>query len=304
MTQVMTVTGPMEAAQMGFTLTHEHLFLSLILEYRADGLLNDPRLAVEEVRAFKAAGGKTLWDVTTVGLGRDALAVREVAQATGLNIVLGAGNYRDPYIDRDWIDRAGVDAMAEIIVRDLEQGVDDTGVRCGIIGEIGADKAYVSAAEERSFRAAARAHLRTGVTITTHAARWPVGRDQLAILRHEGVDPRRVIIGHSDTVPVPEYHEEMARQGCFVQFDTIRGNTEYDTARRVEYVLNMAGKGLLGQVLLSHDVCLLSHMHFTGGGGYDFIPTRFLPRLRDAGLSQEQIQQLTVENPRRAITGE
>ncbi len=199
---IMTVTGPLAPDELGVVLAHEHVFIDLVREYRGSGLLNDEELAREELAALRTAGGRTLVDLTTDEIGRDPAALRRVSEATGVSIVMGCGHYRDPYLDRNWFDRMAVDAIADEIVRDLTEGVGGTGIRAGIIGEIGADRHYISAAEERSFRAAARAHLRTGVTINTHAARWPVGLAQLRLLAEEGVDPRRVIIGHTDSVPV------------------------------------------------------------------------------------------------------
>ncbi len=108
-------------------------------------------------------------------------ALRRVSQATGISIVMGCGHYRDPYLDRDWFDRTPVEAIADELVRDITEGVRGTGIRAGVIGEIGADRGFISAAEERSFRAAARAHLRTGLTISTHAARWPAGIAQMRL---------------------------------------------------------------------------------------------------------------------------
>lgn len=300
---VMTVLGPVDADQLGFTLMHEHLFINLLPEYRLDGLLNDRSLMVEEALAFKRAGGSTIVECTSGGLQRRPEQLRQVAEETGLNIVMGSGFYRDPYLNRAWFDENDVDAIADVIVTDLEVGAEGTGIRSGIIGEVGADRWYISAAEERSFRAAARAHQRTGRTITTHSARWPVGLAQLDVLESEGVDLRRVVIGHCDSVPEPSYHEAIAKRGAWVQFDTIRGNTAYDTKIRVEFILNLFEKGRGHQVLLSHDVCRRLHLKISGGFGFDYIPTKFLPELRKAGLGDREIEQLTVGNPRRALTG-
>lgn len=299
---VMTVTGPVAINDLGFTLPHEHIFANQVREYRGNGLLNDEALAILEIEKLIASGGRTLIDCTIDEVARDPLALKRVSEATGLNIVMGCGHYRDPYLDNNWFDKNAPDAIAEIIVRDLTEGVDDTGVRSGIIGEIGADKWYISAAEERSFRAAARAHHKTGITITTHAARWPVGLPQLDLLAEEKVDPRRVIIGHCDMVPTPGYHEAIAKRGSWVEFDTIRGESEYDTELRVEFVLKMVELGYAAQVLISHDLCLRTHMSVTGGCGYDFIIRDFIPRLKRAGLDDEVIHQITVENPARALT--
>jgi phosphotriesterase-related protein len=298
---VMTVNGPVAISDLGFTLPHEHIFANQVREYRGNGLLNDESLAVLELNKLVASGGRSLIDCTIDEVGRDPLAIQRVATETGLNIIMGCGHYRDPYLDNNWFDKNSVEAIAELMVRDLNDGVGDTGVRSGIIGEIGADKWYISAAEERSFRAAARAHHATGITITTHAARWPVGLPQLDLLAEEGVDPRRVIIGHCDMVPTPGYHEELARRGAWIEFDTIRGESDYDTEMRVQFVLKLVGLGFADRILISHDLCLRTHMSVTGGCGYDFIIREFLPRLRKAGLEDEAIHQITVENPARAL---
>ena len=158
--------------------------------------------------------------------------------------------------------------IADEMVRDIEVGVDGTGIRAGIIGEIGTDLYHVSPAEERVFRAAARAHKRTGLTITTHAVRSPVGLDQLDILEEEGVDPRRIVIGHCDFYPHMDYHEAVARRGAYVEFDSIgRGFIEWEIQRRLEWIKNLIDKGYLRQILLSHDVCLKSHLRAFGGQG-------------------------------------
>lgn len=304
MGDVMTVTGPIPGEDLGFTLPHEHVFLNMMREHRATGLLHDPELLARELGVFQAHGGRTLVECTNMGLGRDPIGLRAIAERSSLNIVMGSGLYRDPYLDREWVDERSADEIAEIIVRDLVDGVDGTSVRAGIIGEIGADKWYVSALEERSFRAAARAHLTTGVTITTHAARWPVGRAQLAILMNEGVDPANVIVGHTDTVPIIEYHEELAALGAWVQYDSIRGQSDYDTEIRIGYILHMIRRGHADRLLISQDVCNRSHLQVGGGTGYAYIITTFLDLLREHGVSDEEIHLITVVNPGRALAGE
>lgn len=282
---------------------HEHLFIDLCRVTRdPDHWLNDLPLTVKEVKRFFDAGGRTVVDVTNRDLGRDPLRVKRVATETGLNIVMGCGWYREPFYRQEIYEKT-TKQIADDIIREIETGIGDTGVRPGIIGEIGCDRNYISPAEERSFRAAARAHKRTGLSITTHVVRCPAGLDQLNLLEEEGVDLRRVIIGHCCTYPDPDYHEAIARRGAFVEFDTIRSSAEWDIAARVEYVMLLVKKGYLRQILLSHDVCMKSHLHTYGGNGYDYALEDFSPRLLRAGLSQEQIQVLLVENPITALTG-
>lgn len=331
MASVNTATGPIQGEALGLTLMHEHVFVNLLAERRPEGLLNDYRLMRQELGAFVDAGGRTLVDLTsaeiTIGAAPDpagllggpsatgyaengsrslhnVLSLKAMSQETGLNVILGTGHYRDPYIDTAWFDRNGADQIAALMVRDIQEGIAGTEVRAGIIGEIGCDKWYISAAEDRSFRAAARAHAATGLTITTHAAKWPVGLEQLDLLAAEGVDPRRVIVGHCDTVNIPDYHVSVAERGAYVQFDNIRNSTDYDIAIRVEFVMSLVRQGHLEQILLSHDVCKRTHLNIHGGGGFSYVPTGFAKLLMEAGLRQGEVEHILVDNPRRALTGE
>jgi phosphotriesterase-related protein len=300
---VMTVTGPIAPEKLGITLPHEHFFVnSHHITRNANGILNDAELARQEIGLFREAGGATVVDVTNLGLWRDPPALRQMAADTGLNIVMGCGWYREPFYPTD-LNKRTTNSLADEIICELEQGVDGTGIRAGIIGEVGNDWDYVSGVEERSFRAAARAHLHTGATITTHAAWYPTGLLQLDILKDEGVPPKRVIVGHCDTIPDTDYHDAVAASGAWIQFDRNAGRHKYEWQQRLGWIRRLVDNGHLGRLLLSHDVCIMSDLHAYGGTGYDFILTGLVPRLLEAGFSRSQIDQLLVENPRRALTG-
>jgi phosphotriesterase-related protein len=301
-TTVMTVTGPIPADDLGLTLPHEHLLIDLTRQVIQGGRINDLELLTAELAAFAAVGGKTLVDCTTDPIGRDPVSLRKLSEASGINVVMGSGLYREPYISREWIDAHDADELADELVREIRDGVGETGIRPGIIGEIGSEKT-ITALEERVLRAAARAHLQTGLAITTHTARWPNGLKQLRILEQEGVEPQRVVIGHCDTVPSPDYHLALARAGAFVEFDTIRGDNGYDIGKRADYVLALVDAGHLERILLSHDVCIRSHLRALGGTGYTYVPTGFADVLRGRGLTDDDIHTLLVDNPRRALAG-
>jgi len=300
---VQTVRGPVDADQLGIILPHEHVFINLLREYRSDGLLDDADLMARELGRFAAVGGRTVVDCTTRELGRSPARLVAISSQTGIHIVMGCGHYRDPYIDAHAVDRRDVDQLAAAIVAEVMHGVDDSGIRPGVIGEVGCNGPHISAVEERTLRAAARAQRTTGLTLTTHAARWPVGLAQLDLFEAERVPPDRVVIGHCDMVPDPAYHLALARRGAFVQFDTINSQVEYEIERRARGVLALAEAGFLGQILLSQDVCLTSDLSAAGAGGYAFVVSTFLPRLRAAGLSEAECHQLVADNPRRALTG-
>ena len=231
------------------------------------------------------------------------LAVRQMAERTGLNIILGSGWYRETYY-WPYVHQTKTDQIAEDIVRDLTEGIDGTDVRAGIIGEIGCRRPWISAAEERMLRAAARAHKQTGATIATSALRGPAGLGQLDILQEEGVDPRRVIIGYAHMYPNADYHAELARRGAFIAFEHQGHKTPYQQKKELTLIREIVEKGLTEHLLFSHDVCQRSMYASYGGAGYDYIPTKLLDALEETGITDEQYNQIMVDNPRRALTGE
>lgn len=306
---VQTVRGPVAADELGAVLPHEHLLIDLVSVFGTqllafDFQLLDRQLAIGEARQFVEAGGGCIVDVTTdERMGRDPAGLLEISESLDCHVVMGCGWYRNSWYGPE-VDRMTVGALAEGLVHEIESGVDGTGIRPGVIGEIGADAAYLTAAEERVLRAAARAHLKTDLPITLHARASQVGMDQLDVLEEEGVDLRRVIVGHCDTYPHPDYHEAVARRGAWVQFDTIRGTHEDVVAQRSMFALEAIRRGFIDQLLLSHDVCALSHLSVRGGTGYHYLLSGFLPLLQTRGVSDEQVVQLTTRNPQSALSFE
>lgn len=304
--QVQTVLGPVAPGDLGFTLPHEHTKCSLWwIENRWDywELIGDEPRINEELAAYRALGGGTLVDVTPIGIGRDLARLARLSQATGLHIVAGAGWYRQAYYPAEArIDRRSVDDLADEIVQEFIDGP----VRPGIIGEIGTDKPWVTAQEERVFRAAARAALRTGASVTTHAVQSDVGLAQLAILEEEGLDPARIVIGHCDSHPRLEHWREIVRRGAHVQADFLGMSftplERADEPKVVELISTLLNEGFEKQILLSQDVCHDSQLASYGGNGYTYLQKSFLPQLAAAGVNAATIKTITVENPARLLT--
>jgi predicted metal-dependent phosphotriesterase family hydrolase len=306
---VRTVSGPVPASELGFVLPHEHTGIQLWhIPDRWDywELTPDEGRLVPELVAYKAAGGGTLVDLTLRELGRDPARLRRFAEASGLHIVMGAGWYRAPYYPAEArIDRRTVDDLADELVKEIEGGVDDTGIRPGIIGEIGTDKPWLTALEERVHRAVGRASRRTGLAIMTHAEMSPVGLAQLRVFEEEGVDPARVVISHADSYPFLDYYLEIIRRGANLEFDFLGATTSFtehhDEARIVELTCELIERGHERRLLLSHDVCHNSQLRVNGGNGYLHLFRTFLPALRSAGVPEAAIHQITVVNPARIL---
>jgi phosphotriesterase-related protein len=301
MPEIMSVTGPIRSDELGIVLPHEHVFVDIWRPFGREGVLHDMGLAIQELAPLPALGVRTVVDLSTLEVGRNPVGLREVSMATGVNIVMGCGHYREPYLDNQRIDRLSVDELADEIVEEIEVGVGTTGIRPGVIGEIASEYHRITAVEERCIRAAARAQKRTGLSLTTHAAVYPSGLPQLDIFESEGIPLDRVIIGHCDTVPDQSYHLEIARRGAYVQFDTIRGNREFDLSVRFQYLKNLASAGYLDRILISQDICLRSHLAAYGGSGYGYLADGFLECLRNEGFSQQEIDQMVRVNPARAL---
>jgi phosphotriesterase-related protein len=306
--RVMTVSGPIPPEQLGFTLPHEHTAIALWhVDRRWDywELTADDDLIIEELRDFRRRGGGSIVDLTLDGVGRDPHRLRRLASATGLHVIMGTGWYRGAHYPVEaLVDRRSVDDLARQIVDEFEHGVAGSGIRPGIIGEIGTDKPWVSALEERVHRAAARASVQTGMAITTHGVQSPVGLAQLRIFTEEGVDPSRVVIGHADSHPNLDFYLEVLAAGANLQFDFLGHRFAIEEAqepRLVELIVELLERGFGPQLLLSQDVCHNRQLKAYGGFGYVYLQQHFLPTLRTAAVAEGEIRQMTIDNPARLL---
>ena len=311
---VQTVLGPVDPATLGFTLPHEHTAITLWqVPNRWDywELTRDAPIITEELVRFRDAGGSTLVDLTLSGVGRDPSWLVQLARATGLNLVMGCGWYREAYYPAEArIDRRSVEDLADELVREAGDGIAvpglDAAVRPGIIGEIGTDKPWLSAQEERVHRAVARASRRTGLAITTHAVMSDVGLAQLTVFEDEGADLSRVIIGHADSYPVLDHYLEIIRRGANLEFDflgmSFTPQERLGEPRIIDLLRELLSRGHADRLFVSQDVCHNAQLRHYQGNGYTYLQDTFLPRLRAAGVSAAEVDQLTIANPRRILT--
>lgn len=338
--QVMTVTGPIPATDLGHTLMHEHLqndcrcwwnpptdparqyladrpvSIEILSELRQDPFVNrhnialdDPDLAIAELRDFVTVGGQSVIDPTCRGIGRDPATLRRIAAETGLNIVMGAGYYLASSMP-DEVSRLSADDIADQIVVEALEGTDGTDARIGLIGEIGVSSDF-TAAEEKSLRGAARAQARIGLPLMVHLPGWfRLGHRVLDIVEAEGGDLRHTVLCHMNpSHDDPVYQATLAQRGAFVEFDMIGMDYFYadqgvqcpsdDEVARA--ILRLAEHGYLDRVLLSHDVFLKMMLTRYGGNGYAFVTRHFLPRLIRHGLRPDECRALMVANPRRVF---
>jgi phosphotriesterase-related protein len=300
--EVITVLGPIAPGDMGITYTHEHLFIDAMDHYPSyEFVIDDEDVVARELEEFTRRGGRTICDVTPDEIGRNPDALARLSRRTGVQIVMGCGYYREFGYPRIVAERTSRE-LADVLVREIELGVGGTGVRAGIIGEIGTGRHGIKPAEERVFRAAALAQARTGVAITTHTTRWgTLAQEQIALLREFGADLSHVIIGHlGDRIGV-RHLLPLAEQGVYLEVDNI-GYLDYQPEWvRADNVTALVQEGFGERVLLSEDICSLRHLKYQGGKGYGYLLEVFVPMLRQRGLTDEMIHQLLVTNPARAV---
>ncbi len=337
-----TVLGAIAAEELGITLPHEHLLIDFRFMYREpegaggrgrglepvtlrnhyevlydwtrnlDNLqLIDETTAVEEALLYRWEGGRTLVDPTNVGLARDPVALQRIARATGLHVIMGAGYYVEPAHPPD-MDARSEEAITREIVRDVTEGVGDTGVRAGLIGEIGCSWPW-TANERKSVRAAAQAARETGAPLMIHPGRHPTAPEaHLEEVRKVGLDLRRVVMCHTDrTVSEPARLKAIADTGCYLEYDLFGMETSFypmsdfeipSDAERMRQILWLFEQGHGPQVLMAHDICFKVRLVRYGGHGWAHILRRIVPRLRKKGLAEKDVWMLIAENPTRAVT--
>ena len=304
MSFVQTVTGRVPLDDVGFTLPHEHLFLTM---WDSDGRgsmlqVSDEELLLAELKAFAAAGGSCLVDQTPRGCGRDPVRVRRLAQASGLFIVMGCGWYTEPfYPAEDQLARRSVDSIAEQLLLDINEGLDGSDARPGLIGEIGVAQGWITPLEERVHRAAARAQLSSGLPLATHTLYHEAGLAQLDLFAEEGVDLSRVCIGHCDSQPYLDYCLRIAERGAWVAFDNIGAQLGRLEERIIWLIKELVARGHQEQVLLSHDVGQKPELSYFGGPGFTYLTRKFIPQLLSAGIPDAVVTKLTVTNPKRFL---
>jgi phosphotriesterase-related protein len=270
---------------------------------------------IRELGAFKAAGGSTIVDVTPVSLGRSPEALVEIAQGAGINVVMGGSYYTEPAHPPGIASRS-VDDLAAEFVAEIRDGVGTTGVRPGIMGEIGTSDP-ITEAERKVLRAHAFAHLETGVAMTIHQAPWAMrGHEILDLLVQEGVPLSRVVLGHMMAIDEATYQRELLRRGAILSYDFLGSDhaifmygrptppgryppNDYDV---IENVAALASEGFAGQLLISGDIGERIRLQKFGSWGYSHIPRHVIPLMRDVGMGNETVRRITEDNPRHLLT--
>ena len=316
MTAVNTVLGSIDTSQLGFTLSHEHVGTNAAgLRHTYPDFIDRSGMIEQAATALKEAyveGLRTMVDVSTFDLGRDVEMMAEVSRASGVHIIAATGNHLA--VPRPFGD-VSPDVIAPLYVKEIEQGIEGTGIKAAII-KVANDVGGVTPEGEIILRAAARAQKATGVPISTHTwAPERVGEQQVRIFEEEGVDLNRVYVGHSNDTMDTGYLIGLLEKGVWIGLDRYPGGrtpATPDWEGRTDTVKKLIDAGFGHRIMLGHDWSVTLSIASRqiqedrqnyNPDGYLFITRKVLPRLRELGATEEQISQIMVDNPRRFFEG-
>ena len=324
MTFVNTVLGPISPENLGVTLTHEHIICdsSLCRSYTNNKRnlqwgsymwLDEIDVMINELCKFKADGGNSIVEVTCHGWGRDPIALKEISRKSGVNIIACTGFYVENCMP-SWVPHKTINQLADWIEREISIGCSAmmsnkvTNVCAGII-KTSVSRPSFCHNELKGLKAVVKAHLKTGVPITSHnsgSVRFEleggnIGKELLDIVESEGVDPEAIIIGHTDENVDIRNLIMLAKRGSWIQFDTIGKQHYLLDETRADLVVELKNRGYLNQLLLSQDRNRKLMLQKYGGPGYSDIIKRFTPLLINRGIKKKDIETLLIKNPAKAL---
>ena len=338
---VQTVLGPVHPSELGPTTTHEHLYIDFSFMYRPAQDSPCPELAdapitlenlgwirrnyysnhsnlqlmdldttIGELRKYSEVGGGAIVDATSVGIGRNAHALARISTESGVHVIMGAGFYVAAVHPGDMYERS-VEALAREIVGDIVEGVEGSGVKAGIIGEIGCTWP-LAPTERKSLSAAAIAQRETGAPILIHPGRNPdAPLEILELLAISGADISRVIMGHLDrTVFDFDALQRVAASGCYLEWDLFGNEGSYyplaeidmpSDAQRLDFIKRAAAAGYSDRIVIGQDIAMKHRLVRYGGHGYGHILENIVPKMRRKEFSENTIRAVTVDNPARIL---
>jgi phosphotriesterase-related protein len=314
MKSINTVTGSVSADKLGTTLMHEHLLIAWA-GWELD--CNAPRFdrktalksAVERLKELKDLGLGTFVDPCPNDIGRDIVFMADVAAASGVNVVAATGLYKEDLGNTAYFRQRSVAEITDVFVSEITEGVGETGIKAGII-KCATGKGHITEYEQKCLRAAARAAKKTGVPITTHTEEGTMGREQLDLFAEEGVDLAHVIIGHSCGASDLKYHTDMLDRGCYLGFDRFGLDFVHPDRLRLAALIGLVGVGFEKQLVLSHDsvACWKGKgmpemdaktLELIKNWNPTHIFKNIIPALKKAGVGDQKINSMMVDNPRR-----
>ncbi|WP_045516004.1 phosphotriesterase family protein [Neobacillus niacini] len=299
---IQTVLGKISPEEFGVCSAHEHLSIDLSrIKKDPDTILDDEQGMIEELEDFYRLGGRSMVEVTNDGMGRDVLRLRRLSEATGVHLVTCTGFYKDPFIP-EFAHGWSAEQFASHFIKEATEGIGDTGILPGVIGEVGTSHNEIKPIERELLIGAALAGKATGLPVTTHTTLGTLGYQQVQLLTEYGLPVDQIIIGHQDLNANKDEVLAVLETGAYIAFDTI-GKVNYrPDEERVEFLLDFIKLGFEKQILLSADLTRKSHWKKHGGPGYGLVLEDFIPKMKAAGISQDMLDQFLIINPSRAFS--
>lgn len=332
---IYTVLGEIEPGELGRTSMHEHCLIDArvwftppreappedprmtienlgfvrwnLVGLEDNLLLDDPDLAIRELKPVREYGGSGIVDLTVIGIGRRVDELPRISRETGLHLMVGCGFYIHGS-HPEWVEGASVDELAALMMSELRDGIEDTGIRPALIGEIGTSEP-VTERERRVVRAAGRAGAETGAAVNIHLdPRGTRALEVLDVLVEEGMHPDRVVFSHMDEHLDEGYHRAVAESGAVLEYDTFGSEFYFGELfkdptdlERLDYVRMIVKNGWADQLVLGCDVWVKAALRAYGGMGYDHLLKRIVPAFGELGLDDATIDRMLVETPRRIL---
>jgi Predicted metal-dependent hydrolase with the TIM-barrel fold len=285
----------------GYTMMHEHITIDLSgMKQDADACLNEREPTIAELKELYRYGVRNILDVTAMGMGRDSAYVQKIAEETGIQILQSTGFYKDPFLP-EIVATSSVVELAELFVREIEEGIDGGLIKASCIGEIGTSNQEMTANEEKVFVAAVIAAKKTNALISTHTTLGTFAKEQIQFFIKHGIEPDRVVIGHTALANDLALIKDIIRLGFNVAFDTIGKKSYLPEEERVRFLLELEKEAVLDHVVMSMDITRKSHLKKNSGIGYAYLFEVFIPLLKEAGFQEESLNQILIENPKRLL---
>ncbi len=299
---IQTVKGPVSAKELGITMCHEHLAMDLSrIRGDDDSDFSCENIIIKEVHAMMEYGVKSLVEVTTNDMGRDAKQLIRISEACDLNIICSTGFYLEEY-HPEFISVSEPEEIRDIFLSDIQSGIADSGVKAGIIGEVASGLNEITRGEEIVLKGAAKAAVVSGVAVTTHCQLGTMAAMQAKLLINEGMDPDKIILGHLDLADDKRYYLEVLKTGVNIGFDTI-GKTSYlSDEKRADNLMWLIEKGFEDKIILSQDISRRSYFSCKGAhAGYMSVMKDFVPLLVNRGITKMTLDKLLQNNPARIL---
>jgi phosphotriesterase-related protein len=299
---VETVSGKVPADCLGVTLAHEHLAMRPgdPLQYE-ESILDEPEKMVQEVSVYATAGGGSIVEMSPLNFGRNVAACQAISQATGVHVICATGFHNEKFLP-DWAYTWSEAQLVALLLSELEQGIDGSLVKPGVI-KIGTSYMEIKPIEVKLIAAAAKAHIKSGVPISTHCDKGSMALEQCQHFLRYGADPGRVILGHVDIPNDAEYLKRICALGFNVGIDHVGRDLHNKDQVKIRLIQELIAAGYIDHIFLSGDMGKKSYLSVYGGApGLGYILCELKQYLRESGISEEELRHILVENPRRVFS--